>query len=161
VQLRLKRLDQGVHRLFDAALGLADVLALDALGVQLGVSLQQFERGGQVILHKLAHARQFFGVGLGLLKNLGRDRFQPADLVAHLLIGDGVVDVAQLVEVFLVLVFLGLGGFFGFGLALSLFRLGGFALHHQVAAAHVEEGLGAKDAVVDAVLQIFAAFFVA
>ena len=128
---------QRVHRLLNAAFGLGDVLALDALGIQLSVGLQQLQRGGQVVVHELAHAGQLVGVGLGLLKNFGRDSLQTADLVAHLLVGDGIVDAAQFVQDLLVPV-LGLRGLLGrlglgllrFGGGLGSSRFGGFALDH-------------------------------
>ena len=41
IQLRLKCLDQRVHRLLNAVLGLRDILALDALLVKLGVGIEQ------------------------------------------------------------------------------------------------------------------------
>ena len=41
IQLRLKCLDKGIHRLLNAVLGLRDILALDALLVKLGVGIEQ------------------------------------------------------------------------------------------------------------------------
>ena len=75
----------------------------------------------------------------------------------------GVIDAAQLVEDFLVLVLLGHRiCFFDLGF-LRLFRgrLGGLAGHDETFAAHIQVGFGAEHAVVDAVFQVLAAFFIA
>ena len=62
VQLFFEALHHLVHHVLDAFLGGGDVLALDALVLQLGVCVEDFQGGGQVVVQKAAQ--------LGLLAGL-------------------------------------------------------------------------------------------
>ena len=55
VQLGFKGGHKGIHHLFNALFGLADVLPLHALGIQLGIRFEQLQGRGQIVIHELAH----------------------------------------------------------------------------------------------------------
>ena len=156
VQLVFKGGDQQVERALDALLGFGDVLTVHPLAVQLGISMQQLEGGGQVVAGKLAQLLLLVRIGLGQGEDAGADLLQPVGLALHVGVGDGLSGLMQLAQQFLVL---GLPAGIGLGLGSGLGRDGGRAPHHQKAGAVVDVSIRAEIAVVDGVFQHLAALF--
>ena len=158
VQLVFKGGDEQVERALDALFGFGDVLAVHPLAVQLGVGVQQFEGGGQVVVDELAQLVLLAGVGLGKGKDAGADRFQAGGLVPQHRVGEDRARLMQLAQKPLVLALPG-----GIGVRLRRALLGGrggdgrVAPHHQEVGAVVDVGVGPKIAMVDGAFQYLAA----
>ena len=60
---------EGVKRFFDLLLRTLDGIALDRLAIELLVSIEQLDREGQIVIHKLFEVRQNFGMLLSTLED--------------------------------------------------------------------------------------------
>ena len=67
---------------------MVDVLPADALGAHAVIGIEDLQRGGQVVVHKLADLRQAGRIGLDPLEDLGANVLHAVDAGGDLLIAD-------------------------------------------------------------------------
>lgn len=98
VQLLMEGHDDGVHHGFNPLHGAVNILPGNARGAHAVIGVEDFQGGGQVVVHKGSNLRELFRVGHYLINDLAGGVLQLVNAPGDDLILNGVVQPAHLLQ---------------------------------------------------------------